>query len=402
MPGKEGVYFSPGEIVALAGDFIGIPEKPISFGVDEGEQEERFIAAYEKLAYLRAKEERKFRKVVAHMEDDGCAARPHANWELRFRKKAKDVLDAGNIQYAIEMADEKSLSGFWHSPYFALALRNFDHFGEEAKKAYLAGHRVAIKAAIAAAAVQIEDVEEREKMQRGLLREAILCELFACHFLTDLFAGGHIRVPRKEILNYLTLPGDMDIHSTPDLEKISDTSLTIAGLFARKMHDEDGAKGVRVRNNKGETWEALGDGNYYNKDNRMNAQKACQAVVDGLNDIVLAFSNSLQSEYATFEKNVPLLDDECPFQPKPMFQVKDNTLYCRGDLWRPAEEKGVEGVIETMDSVSNAVGLIAARFFHVKVKKVATEEESQSLRAAEEFLELKENTEKDRSTCPVQ
>jgi hypothetical protein len=85
-----------------------------------------------------------------------------------------------------------------------------------------------------------------------------------------------------------------------------------------------------------------------------------------------------------------------------MFQVKDNTLYCRGDLWRPAEEKGVEGVIETMDSVSNAVGLIAARFFHVKVKKVATEEESQSLRAAEEFLELKENTEKDRSTCPVQ
>jgi predicted RNase H-like nuclease (RuvC/YqgF family) len=57
----------------------------------------------------------------------------------------------------------------------------------------------------------------------------------------------------------------------------------------------------------------LRDGNYYNEDNLANAQKAYQAVVDRLNDIIFAFAGSLrlQSDRLHIKQNVPILDGIC-------------------------------------------------------------------------------------------
>ena len=69
-----------------------------------------------------------------------------------------------------------------------LAENNYDHFLPYAKDAYLTGHQLAKEKAREASQYP-RDPELRKK----LLHEALSMEAFACHFLTDSFASGHIR-----------------------------------------------------------------------------------------------------------------------------------------------------------------------------------------------------------------
>ena len=69
-----------------------------------------------------------------------------------------------------------------------LTENNYDHFLPYAKDAYLTGHQLAIQKAREASEYPL-DPELRKKV----LHEAFSMEAFACHFLTDSFASGHIR-----------------------------------------------------------------------------------------------------------------------------------------------------------------------------------------------------------------
>ena len=358
---SDGLALSPGEIVALAGDFFASPE-PIAFGDTEEERERRFEEALATLTHHNESEE-KVKKVLRHIEADAAATSPHAHWRVKFVKKVKEVLadktsgvvDINNIEYGIEMADEESLSGFWHSPYFDLAIRNFDHFGSEAVIAYQTGHKLALRQA-----QQAGKTTAGEK-KSNLLKNALLLELYACHFLTDLFAAGHIRVPRKQLLNYLTQASNQDLDSTPQLESVSSLHLTVAGFFARKMHDEDGDVGLYVKpkshtlkesQEKKSYWKAYGDGNFYQDSNKANARKACETMILALKDLQLAYEQKL--DLTQLDKN---LEDYIPeafskadaeSQLQAMFEVKNNTLHCR--------------------DVSKNILLTGYSFFNVKVK----------------------------------
>lgn len=85
--------------------------------------------------------------------------------------------------------------------YLALASQNFCHFASqpatgalddeanEALRWYLAYHKRALELAGRAHAAQQEEH----------LFEALVIDAFACHFLTDQFATGHMRVPRRKL-----------------------------------------------------------------------------------------------------------------------------------------------------------------------------------------------------------
>lgn len=88
--------------------------------------------------------------------------------------------------------------------YFQLAGSNTSHFsgGGEARATYRKGHREALQEAFAAGATGYP--------QRML--GARTTEAFCQHFLTDMFAGGHIRAPRRDIKEWYTshYPNSLD------------------------------------------------------------------------------------------------------------------------------------------------------------------------------------------------
>lgn len=137
--------------------------------------------------------------------------------------------------------------------YLKLAQYNYDHFGENALKAYLTGHDMALNLASKA-----NTPEE--------LKYAYFVEGYADHFLTDLFATGHLRTPRVEIVNYCANLGQGP-----------------ASFLTKLMHDQDGTTGLTLVNGKGETWFGTGDENFYipaNKENKLRALNTVQQSVD--------------------------------------------------------------------------------------------------------------------------
>jgi hypothetical protein len=117
---------------------------------------------------------------------------------LRIVERDKDAKHGAAGELCILVQD--SVKGEYPARrYLALASQNFCHFGSQppdgkpdddrntALKLYREYHRRALTEAAAAG----DD-------EQGLLR-ALATDAFGCHFLTDLFASGHMRVPRREL-----------------------------------------------------------------------------------------------------------------------------------------------------------------------------------------------------------
>jgi hypothetical protein len=133
--------------------------------------------------------------------------------------------------------------------YLALASQNYCHFAQlpgdgtagddganEALALYLGYHRRALAAA-AAAASAIDRARAFE--------EALVIDAFGCHFLTDSFASGHIRVPRRVLgTRYGVLRGAL--------------------RMSHAMHAEDNGLGLWCTRRAPEVprvvWRAYGDG----------------------------------------------------------------------------------------------------------------------------------------------
>ncbi len=267
----------PGEVIALAGDFFGIPEQPISIGVpseggrsynieDEDQRVARFNEAYDTLARPRVPGELQgLLEQIA--KERRCLAKA-----LEKKKRPKLCVSSSNYRYGV-LTKYSSLPGdCLNSRYVDLLQTNFDHFKEQALLAYQAGHRSALRAA--ERAYEMEDGYAKF----SLLVEAFCKELFACHFLTDLFASGHIRTPRKEIFDYVTVAHGIR------------GRFLIAGLLAKAMHDEDGDLGLMVASNKKATpWETYGDDCYFEKENKDARVQVVNAVIAGLQDVLDIF-----------------------------------------------------------------------------------------------------------------
>ncbi len=312
------IRVTPGSIVCLAGDFYGPEEEDqiISFGATDEQKEARFTASYKQLSEAKPTEVAALLKTI----DSGEKAIADA---IKQGKKPSVALMKADTENDKAFAKITALSKytflpyfFYHNRYLALAKHNFDHFGHEAKEAYKAGHRVAWATA------------EKAKASNNvaLFVEAFAQELFACHYLTDLFAAGHIRTPRKALYDYVTQ------------ESYFPGKLAIAGLLAKEMHDEECQLGLMVSSRKHyAAWKALGDDCYFDPDNKTNSEEVIKAVVAGLQDIYKAYRGS-PAQYYSALAFVPTVDEEEKETPQPLFKKdsKENSvLKVRKDVNNP-------------------------------------------------------------------
>lgn len=256
---------SAGAIICLAGDYYGATSESevISFGEDDKEKEKRFKNIYQKLVNADSDEVIALLGQIFSIYPDILKAASGKNGIIPshvFKKRGR----TDDVAYLwLTKQYPHSVFIYCLSRYAELGMYNFDHFGEDAKEAYKAGHRVACQTA--SSAKTKEDLEK-----------AIAQELFANHFLTDLFSAGHMRTPRRALYYHF---------SGKNL-----SPLVSAAALSWKMHDEDGEIGLKVQNERvsNEPWRAMGDHCYLDKSNE-NPELAIQAVVVGLKHVYKAY-----------------------------------------------------------------------------------------------------------------
>lgn len=192
----NGLELSFGQIIALAGDFYGVPESPIIDPSEEHDKKttgrrQRFIAAYNTLASAEYDDIKKeLDQILKIMTKE--KSQIEAALESQGETVPKDVYDKlGNS--LVEKWDEVT-GGTWvfglpviFGRMMKLAEKNHDHFLPFAKEAFLAGHELALEKAREASKVGHQETKIR------LLEEAYSIDAFACHFLTDSFSSGHLR-----------------------------------------------------------------------------------------------------------------------------------------------------------------------------------------------------------------
>ncbi len=190
--------------------------------------------------------------------------------------------------------------------YLKIAANNLDHFAPQAISAFRAGWSVGILHA----------------MNQNLNR-AYIAIGFACHFLTDGFASGHIRTPRKALHD----------KCYPSM---------VGGLLSKECHDFDNVNGVKVKNNRGDEWTTYGDCVYFENKNFKNRSIVNEVLQQAVDDIWFAYANKKVPEYK-YDNIVPLYS-ELYNNPNafgnvtPIFAVKNNKLYHR-DPWNEISSK---------------------------------------------------------------
>lgn len=196
---------------------------------------------------------------------------------------------------------------------------NFDHFGKAAIKAYKIGHRIALEKARSAS--HLRDVH--------MLNLAYAYEAFSLHFLTDQFASGHIRTPRKELYE------DAFFSKT-------------AGLAANAMHDEENYHGLNVTNKKGLKWKAYGDFAYFSPRNSINRQQIKNAIQASVDEIWKAFNKGVIPAYYSALDEVPIVSEK---NYSPLFKVVGNEVWNRNSYYDLFDEEYVKhGTFTTINS----------------------------------------------------
>ncbi|QAY72031.1 phospholipase [Agromyces protaetiae] len=244
-----GVPLTYGEIVALGGDFYG-SATPISDLGSADVRAARFADAFGQLETERAEPLTRIRDILRLEQRaiaDARAATPPHEPSTAYAALG----DSLSLQWS-EVADKQGPS------YGELLYGNLDHFGDDARTAYRVGHRAAVEAASAAT-------------ETSALLRAYAMNAFADHFLTDLFAAGHVRTPRRALAE---LPG---------------APIPASGLLALVMHDEDNRLGLDVTNARGDRWTAYGDAQELDARSARNRESAIEAVQASVDDVFRAF-----------------------------------------------------------------------------------------------------------------
>lgn len=305
----NGLTLTYGELIAF-GDYYGIVNAPISKGTTVTERKMRFLNAFNALAINEeAANEAKQILAVLH-EEKKIVDEAIAHGE-----------DPEQASKALAMENTKQLNCItgggcgetWFlqpGRYLQLAREDYDHFGHNAWASYQVGHELALEYALTA----------RKNNDKKLLELAYAINAFACHFLSDRFAAGHLRTPRVK------LPQSV----TPEL-----TGTLLAGF----MHIEENAYGLHVSNQRGDHWIVYGDHGYYalkNKDNREMLKLVLQTSADQI-------YNAYQTGIVQPEKIDTLLPypDETKSQAKvdisPLFYFDEDSqqLLRRSDITNP-------------------------------------------------------------------
>ncbi|WP_213942069.1 phospholipase [Pseudomonas sp. dw_612] len=296
-----------GQVLALGGDFYGIPDRPVSDGATPADRLNRFIAAFDTLAVLSASKVEAV-KILAVMQKEIDAVKQ----AIKDGKQPHEAYDALGDTLSEEWNKITGGGSFVSAlfplgRYLKLAANNADHFGEWAQQAYIAGHIAALQHAAAAHA-------SRDEKQ---LEVAYAMNAFADHYLTDLFSAGHLRVPRKAMAAAVT-PSDL------------------GSLITRFMHDEDSKFGLNVRNGNGEQWRAYGDKRHFDvidSANRLHVNQAVQASAD---EVFAAYLSGTVPAFNTFAalKQLPDLQAVLNLASNfaPLFRLEGGKVLRRKDV----------------------------------------------------------------------
>lgn len=304
----NGLALTYGQIVALGGDFFGLPDAPIS---DDPKPPARFLAAFGTLAN-QAGAIADVPRILQIMQTEIDAV----NQAIKQGKQPSTVYaalgDSLNKQYNVATGGGSVISDLWPMGRFLqLALTNWDHFGTHAMAAYTMGHRAAMAQAIAARTAP------DAAATRSQLELAYAMNAFADHFLTDLFSSGHLRTPREE-LYHATAFGPI-----------------IGSHLAKFMHDEDSCWGLTVQNDLGRQWTAYGDKKLLDTVNTVNAGLVEQAVQTSVDEIYDAYTTGIPQPLVPLHMTPqlqPLWDWRQRTNPAALFIYDGQTVSVRSDL----------------------------------------------------------------------
>jgi hypothetical protein len=255
-PGLEDTTLTYGEVVALGGDFYGAPgEAPISSAAP-ALQTSLFLAAHQTLVAADRTELASIRRVLDYESSkvlgvpDPAAAFAALGESLYFQWN-EITGGAPASMGAIGMATNPGR-------YTRLATHNLDHFGTDAVAAYRAGHT---------AACQTAGTD---------LNAALAMNAHADHFLSDLFAGGHMRTPRRVLSEYAW-----------NMSSLIDR-VTIGSLLSFAMHNEENLSGPTVTSQaaNGHQWQAFGDRQVLEPSSKENFDAAVAALQASVDEVV--------------------------------------------------------------------------------------------------------------------
>lgn len=275
----NGLQLTYGEILTL-GDFYEIPFQSISLGETEGDREARFKAAFHSFSKNTASINETTEIIDAIHYQDKLVAEGVSRGETP-EQVYENTSDEFNRRYNCITGGGCSKGTWWtdQGRYLELASADYDHFGSHAQAAYIAGHQAALAQAIKA----------RTKGPAALMK-AYAMNAFACHFLSDRFAAGHIRTPRYELATVIK----------PAL---------VGSLLAHFMHEEENHYGLQVHNGRGDHWQVMGDRSYMstlNTDNRRILNETMQTSAD---EIFNAYLTGQLPEKDRADELLPIADE---------------------------------------------------------------------------------------------
>ena len=256
----NGLQLTYGDIVAM-GDFYGNPEEPITLGETVDERKTRFIKAFNSFA-VDSSATLEVQNIVNIMHDEANTIEEALKQGKSIEEVYKQISHQLDIDYNCATGGGCSTYTWWLTPgrYISLMNMNYDHFGDNAIIAYQAGHEIALQEALHAH--QTQDIQR--------LQKAYAMNAFACHFLTDRFASGHIRTPRYELSTSIR----------PN---------TIGSLLADYMHDEENEYGLHVHNLRGDHWIAFGDKTYFEAKAKTHVKMTIKTVQASTDEIFYAY-----------------------------------------------------------------------------------------------------------------
>jgi hypothetical protein len=260
---QNGLQLTYGQILALGGDFYGLPDNPISDGPNPSDL---FTQAFNTLnADPNSVAEAANILQIMQIEIDAL------NAAIKAGTPPSEVYDklGDSLSMKWNRATGGGLSDYFPllplGRYLKLAQTNWDHFCPYAEIVYRAGHSVAVNMAIAARGSQNPGPQ---------LMLAYAMNAFADHYLSDMFSAGHIRTPRKELYNHALV--------------------SKAGSYcSRYMHDEDCSNGLQVSNSHGDKWIAFGDKKFFNEENKQNYTICIKAVQASADEIFRAYKTGV-------------------------------------------------------------------------------------------------------------
>ncbi|OYQ20006.1 phospholipase [Pseudomonas mandelii] len=303
----NGLALTYGQVVALGGDFYGIPDQPVSDGATPADRIQRFTNAFNSLAVLPASNAEA--KLILGVMQKEIAAVKQAIKDGKQPHEAYDALgDTLSEEWNKITGGGSAVSALFPlGRYLKLAANNADHFAEWALLAYIAGHTAALQQAVKAHSSN----DEKQ------LELAYAMNAFADHYLTDLFSAGHLRVPRKQLAAVVT-PSDL------------------GSLITRFMHDEDSKFGLNVRNGNGDHWRGYGDKRYFDALSSANRVQVNQAVQMSADEVFAAYLSGTATVPGNFGALKKTPDLQAVLNPannfSPLFRVEGNKVLRRKDV----------------------------------------------------------------------